>query len=138
MLPKIKNEFLRLFFWENTKSPFESIWPLDLNNISNKSKSIEYWKYSSFNKFLMPRSLELNNWAHAKKGDLPHVTCLQDDIKQESSLADEKCLQKIFLLAQFFFAYKNDVKYYMLDFIWRNANFIARLRFILHHLFIIL
>ena len=64
-----------------------------------KLKAIEYWKYLSFNKFLMPRFVELNNWVHANKGDLPHVTCLQHDIKQESSLADEKCLQKIFLLA---------------------------------------
>ena len=85
------------------------------------------------------RPVELNNYVHANKGDLPHVTCLQHDIKQESSLADEKCLQKIFFYwLSFFSTYKNDVRYYMLDFIWRNANFIARLRFILHHLFIIL
>ena len=47
--------------------------------------------------------MDLNNCVHANKGDLPHVTCLQHDIKQESSLADEKCLQKIFFIGLVFF-----------------------------------
>lgn len=70
---------------------------------------MEYLKYSSFIKLFMPTSVELNNWVHANKEDLPHVTCLQHDIKQESSLADEKCLQKYFFIGLVFFAYKNDV-----------------------------
>ena len=47
----------------------EGIKPLSLvfNDIPNKLKAIEYWKYSSFIKFLMPRSVKLNIWGHAKK-----------------------------------------------------------------------